>query len=313
MIAVLAALAAGAGAQGVEAPSCTNWGPTLNGGLTVIKPCADAGPTAPPLVLTRATVARFTPGRWSGLVVDASTLKLADGPIPEGGELLRVKVRQGYAARLTSKFVGRGMGGAALNPGDLVYGVSMRQSITMGRPGGSQYETAMSGMIYLYCAPVRMKSDAPDVDRGMCFVDAREKNEIGLFPGIKLYMDKQYTLVTSGRGEAAHAPGTLQMDATMGVRKPKVEAFDGPYPDAFDLVVTWAMRDGRRVLEAKALDAAGSSVIARVALDAPRAAVFGGELAVEVSPAGLTPRFERPAVDGAIVGFQADQTARASN
>jgi hypothetical protein len=231
MIVMLAALAAGALAVGEDAAPCAAWGPSLDGGLTVVKRCADAGgQTVAPMILTRDTVGRFAPGRWSGLVVNAATLKLADGPVPEGGELLRIRARQGYAARLTTKFVGRGLGGAALNPGDLVYGIGMRQSITTGRPGGPRYETPMSGMIYLYCAPVRMKSDAPEIDRGMCFVDARENNQIGLFPGIKLNMDSQYSLVTSGRGEAAHAPDTLQMDATMGMRKPKVEPFDGPYP-----------------------------------------------------------------------------------
>lgn len=311
MIAILAAMAAGALGLAEDAAPCAAWGPSLDGGLTMIRRCTNDEAVAP-LVLTRDTVARFAPGRWSGLVVDASTLKLADGPVPEGGELLRIKVRQGYAARLTTRFVGRGMGGAALNPGDLVYGVSMRQSITTGRPGGPRYETSMSGMIYLYCAPVRMKSDAPDIDRGMCFVDAREKNEFGMFPGIKLNMDSQYTLVTSGHGEAAHAPSTLQMDATMGVKKPKVEPFDQPYPDAFDLVVTWKTHEGRRVLEANAVDVAGSSLVARVAMDGAQALVFGGELAVEASPEGLTPKFATPVVDGAIVGFRTDQTAKAS-
>ena len=313
MIVMLAALAAGALALNEGAATCAAWGPSLDGGLTVVKRCTDAGgQTVAPLVLTRDTVGRSTPGRWSGLTVDAATLKLADGPVPEGGELLRIRVRQGYAARLTTKFVGRGMGGAALNPGDLVYGVGMRQSITTGRPGGPRYETPMSGMIYLYCAPVRMKSDAPEIDRGMCFVEARENNQFGIFPGIKLNMDSQYSLVMSSRGEAAHAPGTLQMDATMGMRKPKVEPFDGPYPDDFDLVVTWKMLDGRRVLEANAVDTAGSSLIARVAMDAPRALVFGGELTVEASPGGLKPRFETPVIDGAIAGFQPDQTGQAS-
>jgi hypothetical protein len=280
----------------------------LDGGLTVARRCADAGAeTAAPVVLTRDNVSTWTPGRWAGLVVDAATLKLAGGPVPEGGEILRVKVRQGYAARLTTSFTGRGLGGASVQAGELVYGASMRQRITTQRAGFAPVESSLSGMTYLYCAPVRMATGAPEIDRGMCFIDARENNKIGLFPGIKMNLDNQYTLVLSGKGEAAHAPDRLEMAATMGIRKPKVEPVAGPYPDPFDLVVTWTQRNGRRVLVANAVDTAGTSSVVQVAMDAASAMVFGGELAVDISPEGLTPRFETPIVDGAIVGFQRDQ------
>jgi hypothetical protein len=306
---VAAMLAALSGAPDLAA--CPHWGPTLDGGLTVVKPCADPGAKdVAPLVLTRDTVASFVSGRWAGLVVDAATLQLAQGPVPEGGELLRIKARQGYVVRLTSNFVGRGLGGTSVKAGELLYGASMRQTITMYSPGQAPVENPLSGMVYLYCAPVRMASGPGEIDRGMCFIDSRENNKIGLFPGIRMNLDKQYTLALSGKGEAAHAPSSLEMAATMGVRKPKVEPADGPYPDPFDLVVTWTRRNGGRLLVARAVDAAGASTVVQLRGDAGPAMVFGGELALDPSPEGLTPRFVTPVVDGAIVGFHPDEAAR---
>lgn len=261
-------------------------------------------------VLTRENAGRLHKGRWSGLSIDLATLKLSEEPVAAGGELLRVKVRQGFTARLTRQFQGNGLGGPKAPVGALVYGLSRRLSITEQSGRGPARETAMSGSVYLWCVTGAGRSAAAS-DRSMCFVDKREKNtvRIGLLgPGLNL--DNQYTFVMSKPGEAALAPNTLEMAATMGIRKPTTEPANEPYPQTADLILGWKLVNGQTVLTITVADGGGQSRAPDMPFRAggPTLAVFGGELALTAVDGGLRAAFVKPPVDGAIVGFEPDST-----
>lgn len=215
--------------QGVDCPHYT----PRHQPLSVMGACQPAKPTPGAVSLIPAAYwnADLAAPRWSGLAAEASSLKLAEGAIPAGGEVVRIQVRQAYGGRLTRELNGRTWGGGDrrfLPAGTPVYGLA-----DFSQPG-------LAGAIFIWCAPVTAGKKATAPDRALCFIDRRQRNKLSSgIPFLPLNIDKMNTVVMSKPGESPYAPDAIDFAYSPAVKPAEAEPTGEPYPFALTLVVRW--------------------------------------------------------------------------
>jgi hypothetical protein len=215
--------------QGIDCPHFT----PRRQPLSVMGVCQPAKPTPGHVSLVPAAYwnADLAALRWSGLAADAASLKLAEGAIPAGGEVVRIQVRQAYGGRLTHELNGRTLGGDGRRvlPVDTpVYGLA-----DFSQPG-------LAGPIFIWCAPATIGKKATTPDRALCFIDRRQHNKVSTgIPFMPLNVDKMNTVVMSKPGESPYAPDAIDFAYSPPVKPAEAEPTGEPYPIALTLIVRW--------------------------------------------------------------------------
>lgn len=243
-------------------------------------------------------LARRIADRWSGVTIDAPSLKLATRPVEPGGELFRLDARQGFAGRLLTDFDARRFGSGPsprlIRAGAEVFGLVGRQSLR--------------GAVFYWCAPADLEAADGVADRALCFSDTSETVRVPL-AFLSIPMKEGLNVAESGRGDSPHAPTGIRPAFNKGGRKPEVALLDRLHATAFPLVVRLArVEPGRVVLTASVAGAAREALLATTVehRDADGSAEFdalGGRFRLSPAGAGFTVTALRPPAPGALISF----------
>jgi hypothetical protein len=315
VLALILTLAAGGLAAAQPAPTAAPDGPGpcspptafeqrfLTLGLTC-GPSAPGGPRELRLAMT-VDLARAVADRWSGLTIDAASLKLATGSMAPDGEILRIDARQGFAGRLLTDFDARRFGSGPsprlIAAGAEVFGLVGRQSLR--------------GAVFYWCAPADVDRADGVPDRALCFSDTSETVRVPL-AFLSIPIKEGLNVAESGRADSPYAPVSIQPAFNKGGQKPEVALLDRPHSTAFPVVVRLTrVEPGRIGLSAVILGGAGDVVLATTT--EPRAAdgsaefdALGGRFRLSPAGAGFTATVLRPPAPGALITFASHARSR---